>query len=132
MEKERCDNCLYEYACDWRKAGEELRCEDWKPESEEWELESDDSDPMKVTHQYVKDYDKQILEAFARHGYSRLWIRMHSDRVSCCVYGNVKIFGVDGKDLFSVTEKAELRSQKEQCEFGVHWTIEIKDLTEEK
>lgn len=29
---ERCDNCLYEYACDWRKAGEELRCEDWKPE----------------------------------------------------------------------------------------------------
>jgi len=32
MEKERCDNCLYEYACDWSKAGEELRCEDWKPE----------------------------------------------------------------------------------------------------
>lgn len=32
MEKERCDNCLYEYACDWRKAGEEMRCEDWKPE----------------------------------------------------------------------------------------------------
>lgn len=32
MERERCDNCLYEYACDWRKAGEELRCEDWKPE----------------------------------------------------------------------------------------------------
>ena len=32
MEKERCDNCLYEYACDWRKAGEELRCEEWKPE----------------------------------------------------------------------------------------------------
>lgn len=30
MEKERCDNCLYEYACDWRKAGEELRCEDCK------------------------------------------------------------------------------------------------------
>lgn len=30
---ERCDNCLYEYACDWRKAEEEeLRCEDWKPE----------------------------------------------------------------------------------------------------
>ena len=27
MEKERCDNCLYEYACDWSKAGEELRCE---------------------------------------------------------------------------------------------------------
>ena len=24
--------CLYEYACDWIKAGEELRCEDWKPE----------------------------------------------------------------------------------------------------
>jgi hypothetical protein len=32
MEKERCDNCLYEYACDWRKAGEELKCEDWKLE----------------------------------------------------------------------------------------------------
>ena len=32
MEKERCDNCLYEYACDWSKAGEELRCEDWKLE----------------------------------------------------------------------------------------------------
>lgn len=32
MERERCDNCLYEYACDWRKAGEELKCEDWKPE----------------------------------------------------------------------------------------------------
>lgn len=29
---ERCDNCLYEYACDCIKAGEELRCEDWKPE----------------------------------------------------------------------------------------------------
>ena len=29
---ERCDNCLYEYACDWRKAGEELKCEDWKTE----------------------------------------------------------------------------------------------------
>lgn len=28
----RCDNCLYEYACDWSKAGDELRCEDWKPE----------------------------------------------------------------------------------------------------
>ena len=34
MEKERCDNCLYEYACDWNKAGDELRCEDWKPEDE--------------------------------------------------------------------------------------------------
>lgn len=32
MEKECCDNCLYEYACDWRKAGEELRCDEWKPE----------------------------------------------------------------------------------------------------
>lgn len=32
MERERCDNCLYEYACDWRKAGEDLRCEEWKPE----------------------------------------------------------------------------------------------------
>lgn len=32
MTPKRCDNCLYEYACDWRKAGEELRCEDWKPE----------------------------------------------------------------------------------------------------
>ena len=31
MERERCDNCLYEYACDWRKAGEDLKCEDWKP-----------------------------------------------------------------------------------------------------
>lgn len=29
---ERCDNCLHEYACDWSKAGEKLRCEDWKPE----------------------------------------------------------------------------------------------------
>lgn len=34
---ERCDNCLYEYACDWRKAGEELKCEDWKPEEERLE-----------------------------------------------------------------------------------------------
>lgn len=32
MTPKRCDNCLYEYACDWRKAGEELKCEDWKPE----------------------------------------------------------------------------------------------------
>lgn len=32
MEKERCDNCLYEYACDWNKAGDALKCEDWKPE----------------------------------------------------------------------------------------------------
>ena len=32
MEKERCDNCLYEYDCDWNRAGEELRFEDWKPE----------------------------------------------------------------------------------------------------
>lgn len=31
---ERCDNCLYEYDCDCRKAGEELRCEDWKTEVE--------------------------------------------------------------------------------------------------
>ena len=23
---------MYEYASDWRKVGEELRCEDWKPE----------------------------------------------------------------------------------------------------
>lgn len=30
----RCDNCLYEYACDWSKAGDELRCEDWKPDLE--------------------------------------------------------------------------------------------------
>lgn len=29
---ERCDNCLYEYACDWSKAGDDLRCEEWKPE----------------------------------------------------------------------------------------------------
>lgn len=29
---ERCDNCLYEYACDWSKAGEELKCDNWKPE----------------------------------------------------------------------------------------------------
>lgn len=34
MEKERCDNCLYEYACDWSKAGEKLKCEDWKAEVE--------------------------------------------------------------------------------------------------
>jgi len=32
MERERCDNCLYEYACGWGKAGEDLRCEEWKPE----------------------------------------------------------------------------------------------------
>lgn len=32
MDKERCDNCLYEYACDWSKAGDELRCDEWKPE----------------------------------------------------------------------------------------------------
>lgn len=32
MERERCDNCLYEYACDWGKAGEDLRCEEWKLE----------------------------------------------------------------------------------------------------
>ncbi len=36
QEKERCDNCLYEYACDWSKAGEELRCEDWKPKKDVW------------------------------------------------------------------------------------------------
>lgn len=29
---ERCDNCLYEYACDWSKAGDDLRCEEWKSE----------------------------------------------------------------------------------------------------
>jgi hypothetical protein len=39
MEKERCDNCLYEYACDWGKAGEELRCEEWKPEANSSENE---------------------------------------------------------------------------------------------
>lgn len=32
---ERCDNCLYEYACDWSKAGDELKCEDWKLEEEQ-------------------------------------------------------------------------------------------------
>ena len=32
MTPKRCDNCLYEYACDWSKAENELRCEDWKPE----------------------------------------------------------------------------------------------------
>lgn len=64
MEKERCDNYLYEYACDWSRAGKELRCEEWKPESDEWELENDDSDPNKVMHQYVKDYDKQ---KFVKH-----------------------------------------------------------------
>lgn len=132
MRKESCDNCLYEYACDWSRAGKELRCEEWKPESEEWKLESDDSDLMKVTRQYVKDYDKQILDAFARHGYSRLWIGMNSERVSCRAYENVKIFSVDGKDLFSVTEKSELRDEKGYCEFGCHWIIEIKDLTEQE
>lgn len=35
MEKERCDNCLYEYACDWSKAGDEPRCKKWKPEVDE-------------------------------------------------------------------------------------------------
>lgn len=39
MEKERCDNCLYEYACYWSKAGDELRCEDWKPEANSSENE---------------------------------------------------------------------------------------------
>ena len=32
MTPKRCNSCLYEYACDWSKAGEELKCEDWKPE----------------------------------------------------------------------------------------------------
>lgn len=36
---ERCDNCLYGYACDWSKAGEELRCEDWKPDTNSSENE---------------------------------------------------------------------------------------------
>lgn len=30
-----CPKCLYEYVCDWSKAGNELRCEDWKPEGEQ-------------------------------------------------------------------------------------------------
>ena len=25
-----CDNCLYEYTCDWSKAGERSCCEDYK------------------------------------------------------------------------------------------------------
>ena len=133
MRKERCDNCLYEYTCDWRKAGKDLRCEEWKPESDEWELENDDFDPMKVMmRQCAERWDKQILDAFARHGYSRLWIIMNSDRVSCCNHGNIKIFGVDGKDLFSITEKSELRGGKEPYEYGLHWTIEIEDLTEKE
>ena len=32
MIPERCDNCLYAYVCDWNKAGDALKCEDWKPE----------------------------------------------------------------------------------------------------
>lgn len=27
-----CDNCLYEYTCDWSKAGERSCCEDYKEE----------------------------------------------------------------------------------------------------
>lgn len=29
-EQESCDNCLYEYTCDWSKAGERSCCEDYK------------------------------------------------------------------------------------------------------
>lgn len=42
---ERCDNCLYEYACDWSKAGEKLKCDDWKPE--EGRMEGDANEQSK-------------------------------------------------------------------------------------
>ena len=29
---ERCDNCLYEYTCNWKCAGDDLKCDKWKPE----------------------------------------------------------------------------------------------------
>lgn len=37
MIPKRCDTCLYEYSCTWDKAGDELKCEDWKPEGEQEE-----------------------------------------------------------------------------------------------
>lgn len=30
-----CDNCLYEYLCDWTPAAENVCCEDWRSECTE-------------------------------------------------------------------------------------------------
>lgn len=30
--QQRCDNCLFEYSCNWEAAGEDACCPEWKPE----------------------------------------------------------------------------------------------------
>ncbi len=34
-EVKECSNCLFEYTCNWKPAGENDACADWKPEGEE-------------------------------------------------------------------------------------------------
>lgn len=35
-----CENCVYEYTCDWTPAGEEECCKNWRPEQAEEEEKS--------------------------------------------------------------------------------------------
>ena len=34
MENKTCDNCLFEYFCDWSPAGDNNYCEYWKSETD--------------------------------------------------------------------------------------------------
>lgn len=34
MENKACDNCLFEYFCDWSPAGDNNYCEYWKSETD--------------------------------------------------------------------------------------------------
>lgn len=32
---EHCDNCMFEYTCNWSKAGNDMHCSEWKTDSPE-------------------------------------------------------------------------------------------------
>lgn len=40
MENKACDNCLFEYFCDWSPAGDNNYCEYWKSEIDSLKVKS--------------------------------------------------------------------------------------------
>lgn len=39
MIEKTCEDCLYEYQCDWGPAGDRPCCQEWRPEHREQEVE---------------------------------------------------------------------------------------------
>lgn len=53
--QESCINCLYEYTCNWQRAGDRPCCEEWQPEGSALEKGGAGQD-CSCRHEYEKVY----------------------------------------------------------------------------